>query len=162
MTRKPQAKLTAIDPDGGYHTFRTAAGYNWAGLAKDVAGNWVRVTKGFSHDSVQARTLAATRTRWHTFTGETTVARFRRVDETAIPAVIVAYLANHPITSAADAKPTLAAVHYQGQGWVQAAPGQPVTRGLIIRYRSNPVPPTAIAIAAGPATADFQLADLAA
>lgn len=56
--RKPQVILAAFDPDGEEHTFRTAAGYDYAGFIKLPAG-WVMVAKGWSHESVRKRAITA-------------------------------------------------------------------------------------------------------
>lgn len=160
MNTTPLATLTATDPAGGYHQIHTADSYTWAGFAKDVAGNWILLTQGFSPTSVQADTHAEAHRRV-TFLDQVTVARFRTIDETATPQAITDHFTrSHP---AAAGKPlTLAGLFYQGQGWLAAAPGQPFTAGELIRYRSGPVVPTVVAVTDGTVTANFLLCDLAA
>lgn len=60
--RKPTVTLVAFDPDGGEHKIRTAAQYDWAGLAKGPQGQWELVSKGWSYESVRSR--AVTRGPW--------------------------------------------------------------------------------------------------
>lgn len=59
-TRNPAKTLIAFDPDGGEHTRRTGARYDWAGLVQRYHGGpWVQVAKGWSYDSVNSRTWTA-------------------------------------------------------------------------------------------------------
>lgn len=158
MAGKSKVKLTARDPSGRFVTIRTAADYRYAGFAKDVAGNWSLVAKGWSRDSVHARTLTYAR-KWICGTGDVTTARLWELDETVTPKAAADYFARHPL---ATGRPlTLAGLFFQGQGWVDAAPGQPLTLGMVIGYRNAPVVPPSVTVTDGVTTTEFSLADLA-
>lgn len=54
---KPRMMLVARMPDGTEATVYTAAGYTWAGIARQDGGPWEMVARGWSNVSVRNRTL---------------------------------------------------------------------------------------------------------
>jgi hypothetical protein len=61
MASKPKATLVATAPDGTEVRFRTAAGYDWAGIVQRRSGEWVLLAKGWAYASVEDRTRRAWR-----------------------------------------------------------------------------------------------------
>jgi len=146
--RAKRVTLIAVDPDGGRHTVRTAAGYRWAALAR-VGGAWTLVTRGFSYDSTLSRA--------HTAAGRDVhveMARFGRADR-VVPAVVREYLAARPGGPVTE-PPMLRSVFYQGQGW-QTVAARPVDSALL---RSLGDRVTDVSIMAGTVHADFTVEEL--
>jgi hypothetical protein len=57
--RKVTLVAVAVDKDGepiGEVRYRTAAGYDWAGVAQANDGRWALLAKGWDYASVKART----------------------------------------------------------------------------------------------------------
>jgi hypothetical protein len=62
MDSKPKVTLVATAPDGTEIKIRTAAAYDWAGIAKHHDGTWGLLAKGWAWDRVKARTQRLHRT----------------------------------------------------------------------------------------------------